>query len=458
LITESTFSDSESQQLHFLIDTLYAQNVQGIDDSQTILEVCQLASRHSDKSTAEIYNYVNQLCQEIIFFNIERRRQCHRQAITSTSRQSLSRPPSRRSERQRQILQHNQPLTYTEQQVALIHLLQTQYRANRVREAYQQELAARRNLQTTIIQQQTPNNMANNVERLAQILTPFIQQLQQNQGRQPERNNLPLPTFSGNGTDDPVTWFEEFDRCADANNMQSARKVTAVPAYLKGIAGHWYERERTADAAWPVTWRDNNNNSFKTRFMTQFRTNAQLIAWRQQLAIRIQGPSETVVQYADDIKTLLKKIDSTNAYPDDYKVREFTKGLNPSVAFFVNRENLATLDAAVDLAVQTEVGYNRTYNIANSYQMTSIPSVQNIGIPGMQLPTVNSSSEINTTIQELTKAIKQLTNNNRSSSWNNNSRDNTTRQNITCHYCGKQGHVQQDCYTKKNAEARQNNI
>ena len=69
--------------------------------------------------------------------------------------------------------------------------------------------------------------------------------------------------------------------------------------------------------------------------MNQFRTHAQVMAWRQQLAIRVQSPTENVTQYSDDVRTLLKKIDPENVYPEDYRVRKFIKGLNPSVTFFL---------------------------------------------------------------------------------------------------------------------------
>jgi len=103
-----------------------------------------------------------------------------------------------------------------------------------------------------------------------------------------------------------------------ANNMTEARRITAVPAYLKGIAGHWYEQGKANHNAWPQSWKANDNNSFKTRFLNQFRTNTQIMAWRQQLAIWVQGPNETTIQYADDIKTLLKKIDPNEDYPAEY--------------------------------------------------------------------------------------------------------------------------------------------
>ena len=190
------------------------------------------------------------------------------------------------------------------------------------------------------------------------------------------------------------------------------------------------------------------------------------MAWRQQLAIRVQDPNETTIQYADDIKTLLKKIDPNGDYPAKYRVRKFTKGLNPSIAFFVNRENPITLEAAITSAIQTEVGYNRTYNPLQQVH-TVVPTPQNFGFP---LPTTSvapATNDVTKMIADLTAQVKQLSNNQKLSNWsnhpnnnnNNNNNNYQRRNNLTCDYYGKSGHEEKNCYHKRNTETRkqQNN-
>ena len=138
--------------------------------------------------------------------------------------------------------------------------------------------------------------------------------------------------------------------------MTDTRKLQIVSAYLRGIAANWYQQQQQLEENWPAAW-TGNNNAFKTVFLNQFRTNVQIMSWQQQLATRIQGPTEPVAQYANDIKALLNKIDYDNAYPEFYKVREFIKGLNSQIAFFVNKENPAALEEAITIAITTKTGY-----------------------------------------------------------------------------------------------------
>ena len=41
------------------------------------------------------------------------------------------------------------------------------------------------------------------------------------------------------GTTDPITWIEDFEKAATANGFTNARKLAIVGAYLKGTAADW---------------------------------------------------------------------------------------------------------------------------------------------------------------------------------------------------------------------------
>jgi hypothetical protein len=47
-----------------------------------------------------------------------------------------------------------------------------------------------------------------------------------------------LPCFYG-GSQDPISWLEEFVKSYNANGINNARKIEVVPAYLKGPAASW---------------------------------------------------------------------------------------------------------------------------------------------------------------------------------------------------------------------------
>src|SRR3954468_16820436 len=53
---------------------------------------------------------------------------------------------------------------------------------------------------------------------------------------------------------DPISWIEEFEKAAVANNYSDARKLDIIQAYLKGTAATWLH-ERQADAnTHPALW------------------------------------------------------------------------------------------------------------------------------------------------------------------------------------------------------------
>ena len=143
------------------------------------------------------------------------------------------------------------------------------------------------------------------VQQLANVLTPLIQAMQAQQNQQHETSIVPLPTFSGNSHEDPINWLDEFERSANANNITDNRKRQIVSAYLRGVAAIWFDQQKALNNNWPVSWDDNDNNFFCRFFCAQFRTNAQVLIWQQQLRLRIQANEESVTQYAEDIRTLL---------------------------------------------------------------------------------------------------------------------------------------------------------
>src|ERR1044072_2164172 len=53
-----------------------------------------------------------------------------------------------------------------------------------------------------------------------------------------------LPYFYG-GSQDPISWLEEFTKSCNANGIADARKIEVVPAYLKGPAASWWTVNQT---------------------------------------------------------------------------------------------------------------------------------------------------------------------------------------------------------------------
>ena len=53
---------------------------------------------------------------------------------------------------------------------------------------------------------------------------------------------------------DPISWIEDFEKAATANNYTDARKLQIVAAHLKGTAATWfYDRQQNVTTN-PTSW------------------------------------------------------------------------------------------------------------------------------------------------------------------------------------------------------------
>ena len=64
-----------------------------------------------------------------------------------------------------------------------------------------------------------------------------------------ESKIVDIPIFKG-GDDDPVIWFEAFERACVANNISNARKLHIVPNFLKATALTWYNQNKNSFTYW----------------------------------------------------------------------------------------------------------------------------------------------------------------------------------------------------------------
>jgi len=80
------------------------------------------------------------------------------------------------------------------------------------------------------------NNQQALIDNIGQLVAAINGQVQL--GHPPaqarEVNMIKIETFDG--TSDPVTWLENFEKAATANGLTDARKLAVIPAYLTGTA------------------------------------------------------------------------------------------------------------------------------------------------------------------------------------------------------------------------------
>ncbi|RHZ83560.1 hypothetical protein Glove_91g117 [Diversispora epigaea] len=167
-----------------------------------------------------------------------------------------------------------------------------------------------------------------------------------------ETHVFPIGPFYGKATEDPVEWIASFNRAANANNWTSNRKLQIAPGYLKGVAAHWCDDST-------ITYWDNNSypdRSFVSLFTKRFTTLENKNKWHYELHNIKQEKNERVDEYSVQFQKLAKKVDPTDAIPDDYKTRMYISGLNEEVAAMVAIDTPATLTDTIKAAAKVEAG------------------------------------------------------------------------------------------------------
>jgi hypothetical protein len=172
-------------------------------------------------------------------------------------------------------------------------------------------------------------------------------------GTAPEQTLITVEPFLGDGTQDPLSWLQEFQRACKANRWNDARRLELAPVYMKGIALDWYRSLNPLPNAY------NNDagqaRSFKHLFKARFSTAKQKAIWQKQLFDIKQG-TDSVDAYVSRFRSLRRKVDPADAFPVAFVVQLFIQGLQPEYAVNVQASEPATLDDAITAARRWETG------------------------------------------------------------------------------------------------------
>lgn len=317
----------------------------------------------------------------------------------------------------------------------------------------------------------------------------FVQGLNLPQGN-PERNHIKLEIFRGTEDEDPIEWVESFERACEANNIQNDRKVVIAAAYLKDIAGSWYEREKNNINAW--NQQNNAQNNFKQKFIEAFSSRVKRDKWNDLLENIKQDVNETVDNYVIRFRMILKRADpNENTIGEETKIRRFRAGLKGILKPFAMMGGIVnTLDDMIERAKQAEFGVQQM----NDGQIITQQQNLNTTFPNIPQNNQNTVRNNNTNVDDLVTMMNELkinmlnlannqngnNNQNRSNrgqrNYNNQRNNNNSRRNNNndqrndnnrnrhdnrdrnCWTCGEEGHMSPDCPSKRSRNnSRRNN-
>ena len=138
----------------------------------------------------------------------------------------------------------------------------------------------------------------------------------------PASNSVPLPKFSGDGSEDVNEFLANFERTARFYKLNEDRKAETFPLSLTGNANVWFNTTPGLSGK--------NFEYLATVLKTQFHSDSDVWLLRQKLNERKQLPSETVSEFAAAIRRLAQRIN----LPHSESINHFIQGLRPDLKNF----------------------------------------------------------------------------------------------------------------------------
>ena len=147
-------------------------------------------------------------------------------------------------------------------------------------------------------------------------------------------NNIPLPKFSGAANEDVREFVAQFERAAGFYKFSEERKAQILPLLLTGHANLWLNSRPLLSGT--------NFDTLSKALIKQFHTESDVWLLRQQLSNRKQLATETVANFAADIRRISQRI----KLPREESVNYFIQGLKPAIKNYVILQRPSTFEDA----------------------------------------------------------------------------------------------------------------
>ena len=268
-------------------------------------------------------------------------------------------------------------------------------------------------------------------------------------------NSVKLPTFSGQFNEDVNEFLTNFDRAANFHNWNDLRKAQALPLHLKDNASIWFNTSPDlVDKAYP---------ELSAALKAQFHSASDKWLLRQKLNDRKQLLTESVSEYAADIRRTCQRID----LPRSECVNYFVQGLKPEIKNYVVLQRPGTLEEAENHAkLKESVPEKRNDDRIDEILKAMAPLVKQAQTPTVaayesynnsqnptranrENPPISKDDIAQIVSQQIRQELRRTNQNQTNRTPQNRGRRSFDGRPI-CDYCNKVGHVAYACRQRLN--------
>ncbi len=260
----------------------------------------------------------------------------------------------------------------------------------------------------------------------------------------------------------PGDFILKIERYARANKWNTVpnssieqEMLLAAPLKLNGPAESWYNDLEEDDDA-KTSW-----NGFKTGLVKRFTIPGQDAANFHIYSQRIQKvkSNETVEEYAEALKKLVKNIANKAMVPDCVQVSKFISGLEPMLRLQISGKGIlpATFNEAVVQATLMESAYAQ-YKEARNFNQNNNSGRNNNSkskYRGDNKKHDEAAATPNSVGNDIDLDDKDADNNQQRPKKNNS--DSNWKKKIECYKCHKMGHFANECWSGKSNDEKKDN-